>query len=505
MSLIYIMRKITGLILLFFATLLPYGKFSYGKAIPWQGEPFFIYSRGMAVSELLKDLGMNYGIPVVISSEINEHFTGKIRDKTPEKILSELAGRYNITWYYDGETLYFYPAQSIKREFISPDGLAANTLVKYLQRGDVLAGKNCAIKAIPHLDTLEVKGVPICIERVKSVSKMLSEQVRHQNQNKETVKVFPLKYASAADSDYQYRDQNVRLPGLVSVLRELNQGNNLPLAGGNQPEGNQASSPVFSADPRQNAVIIRDRQANMPIYRSLITQLDQRPIQIEISVTIIDVDAGDISQLGVDWSASASIGGTGVSFNSTFAKNNAEGFSTVIGDTGNFMVRLNALQKNSRARILSQPSVVTLNNIQAVLDKNVTFYTKLQGEKVAKLESVTSGSLLRVTPRMIETEGVQEVLLNLNIQDGQQQASTNSNEPLPEIRNSDISTQATLQVGQSLLLGGFIQDTQIESQNKIPLLGDIPLLGGLFRSTDKQSHSVVRLFLIKAVPVNTGE
>ncbi len=49
----------------------------------------------------------------------------------------------------------------------------------------------------------------------------------------------------------------------------------------------------------------------MPIYRSLITQLDQRPIQIEISVTIIDVDAGDISQLGVDWSASASIGGTG--------------------------------------------------------------------------------------------------------------------------------------------------------------------------------------------------
>ncbi len=124
---------------------------------------------------------------------------------------------------------------------------------------------------------------------------------------------------------------------------------------------------------------------------------------------------------------------------------------------------------------------------------------------MAKLESVTSGSLLRVTPRMIETEGVQEVLLNLNIQDGQQQASTNSNEPLPEIRNSDISTQATLQVGQSLLLGGFIQDTQIESQNKIPLLGDIPLLGGLFRSTDKQSHSVVRLFLIKAVPVNAGE
>ncbi len=365
-------------------------------------------------------------------------------------------------------------------------------------------GKNCAVQAIARLNAIEVTGVPICIERVTSLTRMLASQARKQSQNKEIVKVFQLKYASAADSTYQYRDQEVKLPGLVSVLREMSAGNHLPLAGEKDQGDAPASMPLFSADPRQNAVIIRDRQANMPMYRSLITQLDLRPVQIEISVTIIDVDAGDISQLGIDWSASTSIGGAGISFNSGTTPNNTSGLSTVIGDTGNFMVRLNALQKNSRARVLSRPSVVTLNNIQAVLDKNVTFYTKLQGDKVAKLESITSGSLLRVTPRMIDSDGTKEVLLNLNIQDGQQQAPISSSEPLPEIQNSDISTQATLRVGQSLLLGGFIQDKQIESQNKIPLLGDIPLLGGLFRSTNKQSHSVVRLFLIKAVPVNTG-
>ena len=476
-----------------------------GKAIHWQGEPFFIYSRGMKVTNLLNELGVNYGIPVVVSPEINEKFSGKIVDKTPDQILSELAGLYNITWYYDGDILYFYKTQSIKREFISPEGLSTATLIKYLNQSGVPAGKNCAVQAITRLNAIEVTGVPICIERVTSLTKMLSSQVRKQNQNKETVKVFQLKYASAADSTYQYRDQQVQLPGLVSVLREMSAGNHLPLAGEKESEDTASSAPLFSADPRQNAVIIRDRQTNMPLYRSLIAQLDQRPVQIEISVTIIDVDAGDISQLGIDWSASTSIGGAGVSFNGGEAPHNSDGFSTVIGNTGNFMVRLNALQKNSRARVLSRPSVVTLNNIQAVLDKNVTFYTKLQGDKVAKLESITSGSLLRVTPRMIDSDGVKEVLLNLNIQDGQQQAPLSSSEPLPEIQNSDISTQATLRVGQSLLLGGFIQDKQIESQNKIPLLGDIPLLGGLFRSTNKQSNSVVRLFLIKAVPVNTGE
>ncbi|EKN3560085.1 TPA: EscC/YscC/HrcC family type III secretion system outer membrane ring protein [Yersinia enterocolitica] len=493
------MKELAGALLLLFMSQ------ASGKAIPWQGEPFFIYSRGMKVTNLLNDLGVNYGIPVVVSPEINEKFSGKIVNKTPDQILSELAGLYNITWYYDGDILYFYKTQSIKREFISPDGLSTATLIKYLKQSGVPAGKNCAVQAISRLNAIEVTGVPICIERVASLTKMLSSQVRKQNQNKETVKVFQLKYASAADSTYQYRDQQVKLPGLVSVLREMSAGNNLSLAGAKESGDEPASMPLFSADPRQNAVIIRDRQANMPLYSSLITQLDQRPVQIEISVTIIDVDAGDISQLGIDWSASTSIGGAGVSFNSGETAPNSDGFSTVIGNTGNFMVRLNALQKNSRARVLSRPSVVTLNNIQAVLDKNVTFYTKLQGDKVAKLESITSGSLLRVTPRMIDSDGVKEVLLNLNIQDGQQQAPLSSSEPLPEIQNSDISTQATLRVGQSLLLGGFIQDKQIESQNKIPLLGDIPLLGGLFRSTNKQSHSVVRLFLIKAVPVNTGE
>lgn len=61
------MKELAGLMLLFFVSL------AHGQAIPWQGEPFFIYSRGMSVSNLLKDLGMNYGIPVVISPELNEH------------------------------------------------------------------------------------------------------------------------------------------------------------------------------------------------------------------------------------------------------------------------------------------------------------------------------------------------------------------------------------------------------------------------------------------------
>ncbi|MCD3069674.1 hypothetical protein GFJ91_24225, partial [Salmonella enterica subsp. enterica serovar Enteritidis] len=62
---------------------------------------------------------------------------------------------------------------------------------------------------------------------------------------------------------------------------------------------------------------------------------------------------------------------------------------------------------------------------------------KMQGEKVAKLESITTGSLLRVTPRLLNDNGTQKIMLNLNIQDGQQSDTQSETDPLPEVQNSE--------------------------------------------------------------------
>ncbi|ENJ9498768.1 type III secretion system LEE outer membrane ring protein EscC, partial [Escherichia coli] len=166
-------------------------------------------------------------------------------------------------------------------------------------------------------------------------------------------------------------------------------------------------------------------------------------------------------------------------------------------------------------KILSQPSIITLNNMQAILDKNVTFYTKVSGEKVASLESITSGTLLRVTPRILDDSSNsltgkrrERVRLLLDIQDGNQSTNQSNaqdaSSTLPEVQNSEMTTEATLSAGESLLLGGFIQDKESSSKDGIPLLSDIPVIGSLFSSTVKQKHSVVRLFLIKATPIKSA-
>ncbi|WP_422649742.1 T3SS structure protein EscC [Cupriavidus sp. H18C1] len=91
-------------------------------------------------------------------------------------------------------------------------------------------------------------------------------------------------------------------------------------------------------------------------------------------------------------------------------------------------------------------------------------------------------------------------MLTLDIQDGRQEPPANNIEQLPQVRNSGIATQAILRPGQSLLLGGFVEEKQRQGQRKIPLLGDLPLVGSLFRNETRENLSVVRLFLIKAEP-----
>lgn len=477
-----------------------FGAHAGAQPIQWRGEPYFISSRSVSLASVLKDLGANSSVPVVVSALINDNYAGELRDEPRGHVLSELARLYQLQPYFDGNTLYIYKAQEISQAVLSPTYLTGTEVLRLVKRSGLIDGYACQIRQVGASNTLQVSGVPACLNQISTLIKQLDQQNLNQDQNKEVVKVYPLKYANADDTSYTYRSQSVVVPGVVSVLRQMAQGQALPIPNNKSlvPTDNNAL-PTFSADVRQNAVLIRDRKQNIALYNDLIPRLDTRPTLIEISVAIIDVDASNIGELGIDWSASTRIGGGRVSFNSKRGLS-SDSFSSLVSNSGDFLIRLSALEQESKAKIISRPSVVTLNNIQAILDRSITFYTKLQSEKNASLQSVTAGALMRVTPRLIDDNGKPRMILTLNIQDGRQRAQFSQAEPLPQIQNAEIATQATLNIGQALLLGGFVQDEHREGVNKIPLLGDLPLIGGLFRSKNHENHSVVRLFLIKAEP-----
>ena len=471
---------------------------SLAAPIPWRHTPFTLVTKGMRLDNVLHELGAQNKLSVVVSRHITDTYAGALRQIPPAQVLARLVHSYRLSWYYNGQALHIYRADEVGYQMLTPSFLKVDTLLTHLKHRNEAY---CRAEVLPQTNALEIFGVPACLDRFNQVAKQLDAQMQNAEKNEEKVESFPLRYASAGDTNYRYRQQEVIIPGVVSMLREIAQGKTFSLQNNKESVPADQMLPVFAADVRQNAVLVRDRKINMPIYAALIKQVDIKQPLIEVSVAIIDVDVGDLDALGIDWSVSAKIGGGKVSFNQSTGLE-SRNFSTIVADTENFMVRLNALEQHSKAKVLSRPSVVTLNNVQAILDRNVTFYTKIMAENVAKLESISAGSLMRVTPRLIQEGQQQRVMLTLNIEDGRQISAVSERESLPQVQNSEIATQASLLAGQSLLLGGFVREEQTRHERKIPLLADIPVLGHLFQSSNQINRSVVRLFLIKAQPLS---
>ena len=365
---------------------------------------------------------------------------------------------------------------------------------------------------------------------------------------------FELKYASAEDVTYYQNDKEIIIPGVATLLRNmmgenrtttqrttavfqpwantlqglrghgLNQAQianhryqqELVNAGFSQPQANNPDAYAdysgfgtaslvnrnniirIEADRNLNAVIVRDYADAMPLYSDLIQQLDKEPQLVEIQVTIIDVDKDKLLDLGLDWRyqgsrTSARLGGG----DNLDADGSAGGLllNTVLGDAGRFVASIRALAETGSAQIVSKPQVLTLSNLEAVLRSDESFFIRVAGNEEVDLFNVSVGTTLRVVPQVVGDSFNPQIRLAVTIEDGSivPEASVDD---IPVIENSSLNTQAIIYNGEDLLLGGLVKETSRKNVSKVPLLGDVPGLGNLFKRTVTTDTRTERLFLI---------
>lgn len=274
------------------------------------------------------------------------------------------------------------------------------------------------------------------------------------------------------------------------------------------PLGDESVARIV-ADPQRNAVIVRDRVESMPLYEELIRKLDVPSQVIEIEATIIDVNTDKLRKAGVDWRYASGThevingtSGTKADFVEVIAGDSVAPMKqlpglqmgAIIGDEDRFVARLNLLQREGFVKVASRPKVVTLNDLEAVLESSRSVYVPVQGAYEVDLFKVFSGTVLRVTPHVIEDALSNQIRLIITAEDGVLDDTTNVNSP--SVTRNAVSTQAVIEVNTSLLLGGLERTENVTQTRKIPILGDIPLLGRLFRTETKASQKSERLFLI---------
>ncbi|MCC9620348.1 type III secretion system outer membrane ring subunit SctC [Thalassospira sp. MA62] len=515
----------------------------------WPQTSFSVYARNEPIRDILQSFAAAYGIHLVTGRNVSGVANGRLFAPTPQQFLDDLAQTNGLVWFYYGGTLYVNPRSEITRSRIDlPRGAARNARTALEELG--LIFPQFGVTAFPENDTVIVSGPPPYVSLVREVLGMLPQDA----ESAETaIYVYRLKHASAEDRTFYYRDKEVTIPGVTSILRNLMQTGNAgaaiqvqdtssrseseqPLDGlqgaglngqdraviadnrnrnGNGNDGNEGpagpSQMRIQSDPRLNAVIIRDTQERIDQYKSLLETIDIPVALIEIEAAVVDVNVSKLEELGVDWRAQDGNVSGGFGNIETAAPGENElsvavgpdaNLNTILTSAGSyFLTKIRALESKGDARISSRPSVLTVDNLEAVLDLSRTIYVRVSGERVANLFPVTAGIMLRVTPRLVSQSNQHSVQLDVDIEDGTIDDQTTVDE-IPSVQRSTISTQAVVGRDQSLLIGGYVYETEVDNESKVPFLGDIPGLGVLFRSTEKSNERRERFFMITPKIVN---
>ena len=495
--------------------------------------PYAYFGNGEGLVDVIQNFAASYYIPTSIAEDVLGEVNGKIGPLTPVDFLDHMANIYGFIWYFDGHTLYVYGGSSAEQRIISLSNMSVEQFKKTLKKVGIWDGR-FYWKAQAKDGLVFISGPPRYVEMVSQTALLLDEKEGKRLKSQLTVRMFPLKYAWASDKKFPFRGQEITVPGVASLLESIISGGGvanissqaLPnpslkgaeglqgatLAGARKAAekaeqkaadqantlnaGVAAESVYISADARLNSVIVHDLESKMPMYEDLIKSLDKPTSQIEVSVSIIDIDTDDVAELGVDWAK-----GSGTDSEISFDGNPADAaYSTIIRTSiGAFNARLQLLAKENRLKVISRPSILTLDNLEAVLDNSSTFYIPVSGDRDAELFPVTSGTVVQVTPRIIREEDSRRIHMSVNIQDGsgdQGNGGDTGDKRLTSVKNSSITTQAIIHEQESLLVGGFYKETDSATTSRVPLLSDIPVLGHLFKSESTQINKQVRLFLI---------
>ena len=261
---------------------------------------------------------------------------------------------------------------------------------------------------------------------------------------------------------------------------------------------------VIQADPRLNALIIKDTPQRLARYREIIRRLDVPVSLVEIKASIIDVDATHGFEFGLPTNVTWNNDGTQRSILANLGTQNLTGlaaagnmtFQLADGAVNQLLVNLRALEQDGHARLLAKPAVVTLDNQDAFLEESEEFFVRVQGNQQVDLFNVTVGTKMNITPHIIRDPSGRRIRLSVNIEDGSRSA-TQQVDQIPVVSRNSINTQAMLMEGQSLLIGGLTRERETKNIRAVPVLGRIPKVGGFFRETVHETARLERLILLK--------
>lgn len=260
-------------------------------------------------------------------------------------------------------------------------------------------------------------------------------------------------------------------------------------------------------DPNTNSLIIVTAPENMELIRSILGQIDRIPEQVMIETLIVEATLDKSLKLGVEWNyGQGSNGNAATSMGLQNANPALQGLRYTY-TSGNLTAFLNALATDDKFQVLSTPRIFTSNNVEAEINisQSIPYILSTREDANGNLTYNYSfedvGIVLNVVPRITQN-GM--VTMDVTQTANDLQGFTDFNAPI--VNQRQAFTTVSVIDGETIVLGGMMRSTVTSKVKKLPLLGDIPLLGELFKTRDKQEvKTELLVFLTPRVVRNSEE
>jgi type II secretion system protein D len=291
--------------------------------------------------------------------------------------------------------------------------------------------------------------------------------------------------------------------GTVELLAAPQYGG--PAAGGAAAEAQAA--PV-------TALIITGAPWSVEQALVLLEELDSPPLQVHIAALVTEVNRDDVTTLGIDWGPTESEG-LGLTGSPLVLGEVVSGTNTIDGSIASrdlqigtiersflyWTATIHALEQEGRAQILANPSVTTLNGRQTTLHTGETYYYEVAvaaattGGIVKDIRTFDTGISLIVSPRVNNDDEV-----TMTISPIVAALRGTSEFDLPVVTERAVVTTVRVRSGETAVIAGLVSDEEQITLKKVPFLGDIPLVGELFKHRERRpSHQEILVFVTPTI------
>jgi len=243
----------------------------------------------------------------------------------------------------------------------------------------------------------------------------------------------------------------------------------------------------IDVDGRTNSIILTDIPSTIPVIRGLVKDLDSKTPQVEIVARLVDLDVSAARELGIKWglnnvhSTAEAISGN-ASVDSRITNPAGTINFGIIRDFADLDVTLQALEQRQKANIISNPKISTVNNREAriLVGQEIPLVVQDEaGNAITELKKI--GIELRVTPYINQGD-----LITLDLHpEVSDLASQSSGSGGIIINTSEADTRVMVKDGETAVIGGMVRQNETEVVRGVPVLSQIPVVGGIFRSKSK--------------------